>query len=198
MQALCDFLPDKDNRLAGVHFSEDNLRTFAEDGAIPSAILDAIVPVADKNNTIANARSTHAHGNRKPETNPTASTVSSNDDGGHSGRPEGQEGDADDDDGDGRVPAAFIIEASSVMPTAKVIAKSDHYKPSRLRNLQKTMNKTSGAVPSNRTVEASLGHRENAEAAAAAGRAQPVLGHNPHRQHGLRLLRPSPFPWSVS
>ena len=74
VEALTDFILDKDNTLAGVHelareahFAEENLRTYAEDGGIPSGIYDALVPVNDRNNTIANARSTHAHGNREPE-----------------------------------------------------------------------------------------------------------------------------------
>ena len=63
VQALYDFMLDKDNLLAGVHelareahFSEDNLRTFDEDGGIPSAILDALFPVTDKSNTIGKAQ----------------------------------------------------------------------------------------------------------------------------------------------
>ena len=64
VQALYIFLIGKDNRLTGVHelareaqFSEDNLRTFAQDGAIPSTILEVLVSATDENNTIA--RSTH-------------------------------------------------------------------------------------------------------------------------------------------
>lgn len=186
MQALYDFMLDKDNLLAGVHelareahFSEDNLRTFDEDRGIPSAILDALFPVTDKSNTIGKARSTHAHGNREPEISAGSPTDTM----------EGHEGDADGDDGDGRVPPPFIIETSAVMPTGEHMAKSADLKPSRLMTLQAKMKETAGGVSgSNGSAEGSLGQQANAEAAAAAGRAPPKLPEN-------ALSSPTPATW---
>ena len=176
VQALYDFMLDKDNLLAGVHelareahFSEDNLRTFDEDGGIPSAVLDALFPVTDKSNTIGKARSTHAHGNREPEIGAGSPTDKM---GGH-------QSDAHEHDGDGRVPPPFIIETSAVMPTGEHMAKSADLKPSRLKTLQAKMKETAGGVAgSNGSAEGSLGQQANAEAAAAAGRAPPKLPDN--------------------
>lgn len=182
IQALHDFLLDKDNQLAGIHelareahFSEDNLRTFAEDGSIPKAILDSLLSVTDRNNDIANARSTHAHGNREPE---TTSTGDNEDDNSGSRTPEGQHDSADDGNSDGTVATPFVIETSAVMPTAEDLARSEHFKPARLRTLGATMKESGTAATSGSAAESSLAHQANAEAAAAAGRAPPVLPEN--------------------
>ena len=55
VRALLDFQLDRSDRLAGVHelardaqTSEDNLRTYAEDGSIPKAIQESLVSVTDQ------------------------------------------------------------------------------------------------------------------------------------------------------
>eukprot|EP00903_Cladosiphon_okamuranus_P022594 g20789.t1 len=153
------------------HFSEENLRTYAEDGTIPSAILDALVPVTDKNNTVANTRATHAHGNREPE---LSANNSAEDEEGDSDARDKQGSGAEDGDSDARVPPPFLVETSAVMQTGEHLAKSADFKPLRLRTLEATTKETGGDM----TSQASLGHQANAEAAAAAGRAPPVLPEN--------------------
>eukprot|EP00903_Cladosiphon_okamuranus_P016596 g15309.t1 len=178
VEAFIDFILDKDNQLAGVqelvreaHFSEENLRTYAEDGTIPSAIWDALVLVTDKNNTVANARATHAHGNREPELSANNST---DDEEGDSDARDKQGRGTEDGDNDARVRPPFLVETSAVMQAGAHLAKSADFKPSRLRTLEATMKNTGGDM----TSQASLGLQANAKAAAAAGRAPPVLPEN--------------------
>eukprot|EP00903_Cladosiphon_okamuranus_P013925 g12952.t1 len=178
VEAFIDFILDKDNQLAGVHelareahFSEDNLRTYAEDGTIPSAFFFRLGSVTDKNNTVANARATHAHRNREPE---LSANNSSDDEEGDSDARDKQGSGAEHGDSDARVPPPFLVETSAVMQSGEHLAKSADFKPSRLRTLEATMKETGGDM----TSQASLGHQANAEAAAAAGRAPPVLPEN--------------------
>eukprot|EP00903_Cladosiphon_okamuranus_P018114 g16669.t1 len=146
VEAFIDFTLDKDNQLAGVHelareghFSEENLRTYAEDGTIPIAIFDALVPVTDKNITVANARVTHAHGIREPESSANNST---DDEEGDSDARDKQGSGAEDGDSDARVPPPFLVETSAVMQTGEHLAKSADFKPSHLRTLEATMKET--------------------------------------------------------
>ncbi|CAN0317457.1 unnamed protein product, partial [Scytosiphon promiscuus] len=73
VEALLAFQQDGNNELVGKHsiarqaqVSKDNLATYEEDGSVPRAILEALVRVSDPTNSIANSRSTHAHGDRQP------------------------------------------------------------------------------------------------------------------------------------
>ena len=47
--------------------SETNLTSYSVNASIPKGIQDALIPVIDRTNAFASARSTHAHGNREPE-----------------------------------------------------------------------------------------------------------------------------------
>lgn len=124
VEDLLAFQLDTGNYLVGVHqlardaqLSKANLDTYMDDGFIPQAILDAMIPVKDTTNSYANARSTHAHGNREPE----------------------NVGHRDDDGSQDPVNTAttppFIIETNAVMPSGDDLAVSSHAKPGRLRTL---------------------------------------------------------------
>ncbi|CAN0299986.1 unnamed protein product, partial [Scytosiphon promiscuus] len=60
VEALLAFQQDRNNELVGTHklarqalVSKTNLATYNEDGSIPQAILEALVPVSDPTNSIA-------------------------------------------------------------------------------------------------------------------------------------------------
>ena len=151
VRALLDFQLDRSDRLAGVHklardaqTSEDNLRTYAEDGSIPKAIQESLFPVTDRANSIANARSTHAHGNREPET--TGSN--GGDEMVDSLEPVGVKGNGMDTIEDSTT-APFIIETNAVMPSGGDMANVTHYRGTRLRTLRSMMQRSSPADPFN-------------------------------------------------
>ena len=180
VRALLDFQLDRSDRLAGVHklardaqTSEDNLRTYAEDGSIPKAIQEALFPVTDRANSIANARSTHAHGNREPET--TGSN--GGDEMVDSLEPVGVKGNGMDTIEDSTT-APFIIETNAVMPSGGDMANVIHYRGTRLRTLRSMMKRSSLVTTTEDNASASLARQANAEAAAAVGRAPPVLTEN--------------------
>lgn len=176
VQAIHEYLLDSTNRLVGVHelareahVSEENLLGYEEDGSVPQEIMNALFPVADRNNAVANARSTHAHGNSDPETSTT--TTSENNDARFDVPAEEWKS---EESKDAIRPAPFIIETSAVMPTGDDMAKSDTCRPARLRSLRSMLNDSARGS----TTSTSLAHRANAEAAVTAGRAPPVLPSN--------------------
>ena len=180
VRALLDFQLDRSDRLAGVHklardaqTSEDNLRTYAEDGSIPKAIQESLFPVTDRANSIANARSTHAHGNREPET--TGSN--GGDEMVDSLEPVGVKGNGMDTIEDSTT-APFTIEINAVMPSGGDMANVTHYRGTRLRTLRSMMKRSSPATTTEDNASASLARQANAEASAAVGRAPLVLTEN--------------------
>ncbi|CAN0352634.1 unnamed protein product, partial [Pylaiella littoralis] len=59
VRALLDFVLDRDNTLIRIHklareaqVSEANPDGYPEDGSIPQAILDALIPVTDRRNSV--------------------------------------------------------------------------------------------------------------------------------------------------
>ncbi|CAB1107609.1 unnamed protein product [Ectocarpus sp. CCAP 1310/34] len=169
VEDLLAFQLDKDNQLVGVHqlaqeaqLSAENLDTYKDDGSIPKAIFDALLPVNDSTNAYANARSTHAHGNREPDD--------------HEDGPAPPAAADHADDGAGATPP-FIIETNAIMPSGDDLAVSSHAKPGRLRTLGVVLNSRHGGRPSAATAasgDASLPQMAAAQARAAAG--QPPDG----------------------
>lgn len=148
VQDLLDYQLDKDNLLVGEHklVRQANLASYNEDGSVPQAILGAIIAVKDPTRSYANARSTHAHGDRETETPVNSDTA----------------GAVQMDD---TIPSApFIIETNAVMDTGEDRSVSDASKPSRLRNLGASM----------ATGTASLQQQAAAEAAVRAGWPSPL------------------------
>ncbi|CAB1100401.1 unnamed protein product [Ectocarpus sp. CCAP 1310/34] len=148
--------------------SDENPRTYAEDGFIPKEIQDALVPVTEKNNTVANARSTHAQGNREPEEPGGDSSTSAK---------YGNNGNTDSSTDEG-APASFIIETNVVLPTGEDMANSREYRSTRLRALQSMMKKSAPSRTTNVATGASMREQANAKSAAAARRAPPFLPPN--------------------
>ena len=116
---MITFQLDRNNALAGQHrlarqaqFSPGNLGTYPEDGSIPQAIQNALIPVLDPANSIAKSRSTPAKGNREPEV--SADMEDENDDGGAE-----------------EVAVPFVIETAAVMPTGSDLAVSSAAKSRR-------------------------------------------------------------------
>lgn len=153
IQDLHAFQLDKDNVLVGEHTlarqaqqSPENLATFSEDGDVPKAILDAIIAVQDKTGSYANARSTHAHGNREPEVPANTDTA----------------GAVLRDD---TLPTApLVVELNAVMDTGEDHAVAESSKAARLRGLGSSM----------RPRDPSLAQQAAAEAAVKAGRPSPL------------------------
>lgn len=143
VEDLLAFQLDKDNQLVGVHqlareaqLSAQNLDTYKDDGSIPKAILDSLIPVNDSTNAYANARSTHAHGNREPDDHdePSAPPAAAHDGGDGAAHP-------------GATPP-FIIETNAIMPSGDDLAVSSHAKPGRLRTLGVVLNSCHRGRPS--------------------------------------------------
>lgn len=186
-------------------FSEENLATFDEHGAVPQAILNSVVRLLiETTQSQINARSTIAHGNGEHEEVATTehnthdgdrsdtSDAGGTNDGGteetKGGDPTSRDGESSENDragessendrtetAEGNSGKAYIVETVSAnMPTGDDMAKSDHYRPRRLRTLQAMM--ADSALGS--AARGSLTQRANAEAAAAAGRAPPVVPSN--------------------
>ena len=179
VEAIFNFLLDKNNRLVGVHDlvreaheSDENLNTYFEDGSIPKAIRDALFPVADRGNVVANSHSTHAHGNLEPETAASCEGMDSNADGGDS------ETESQREEEQGVAPHPCVISTRAVMQTGEDLARSDALKSTRLGILRETMSERSAGVVSDNAVTASLARQRNAEQAARAGRTPPVLPAN--------------------
>lgn len=153
IQDLNTFLQDKDHALVGEHAlarqaqqSPENLATFSENGDIPKAILDAIFAVQDKTGSYANARSTHANGNREPE-------VPANTD--------GAGGILRDD----TLPTTpMVVEINAIMDNGEDRAVAESSKPARLRGLGFSM----------RSGDSSLAQQAAAEAAVRSGRPYPL------------------------
>ncbi|CAN0140099.1 unnamed protein product [Ectocarpus sp. 12 AP-2014] len=152
VQDLLDFQLCRDNRLVGQHtlarqaqLAPENLDGYSNDGSIPKAVLDAILPVKDSAKAYSNARSTHAHGNR--EDDPTA-------DGGIESTNDGPT-------------APFVIETNAVVDTGDDLAVAGACnKPNRLRDLGRAMQTASGGP--------SLAQAAAAQAAVLAGRPSPL------------------------
>lgn len=151
--ALLEYLLDKDNRLVGEHklarqaiMSPENLDRYSDDGAVPQAILDAMISVKDPTGSYADARSTHAHGNRETET------------------PLNTEGGGAVVDDDGSPLPPFIINTNAVVDTGDDGAVASSTMPRRLRRLGATL--ADG--------EPSLAQETAAEAAVRAGRPSPI------------------------
>ncbi|CAB1096245.1 unnamed protein product [Ectocarpus sp. CCAP 1310/34] len=126
--------------------SEANLQGYPEDGSTPQAIQDALISVTDRRNTVAAARSTHAHGNREPE-QPVGGTSGS--DGQRDGEDSDRQGSGDvngDDDDDGVLPPC-VNETKAVMPSGSDLAKSSQYRPTRLRALQAELSLSDSTGP---------------------------------------------------
>ncbi|CAN0217243.1 unnamed protein product [Scytosiphon promiscuus] len=160
VEDLLAYQLDERNLLVGVHalarqaqMSPENLSTYHEDGSIPDAIGKAMISVKDPTRAYANARSTHAHGNREPDFPADGDDPKCSGDGAVH---------ADED-----LPATpFIIETGAVMDTGEDRAVSGPTKPGRLRTLGATMNRQSA--------QHSNAEQAAADAAAAAGRVSPL------------------------
>ena len=169
--ALLAFQQDGNNELAGEHslarmaqVSAENLATYNEDGSIPKAILDALVPVSDLTNSVANIRSTHAHGNREPEGHVSDDELDLTVNG--SARANG---------------APYVIETNAVKPSGSDLSVSGNCRPGRLRGVGARLQEPSSNTPGERTATtaadctSTLAQRAATEAAAAASR-PPLAG----------------------
>ncbi|CBJ31141.1 conserved unknown protein [Ectocarpus siliculosus] len=151
VQDLLDFQLDRDNRLVGQHtlarqaqLAPENLDGYSNDGSIPKAVLDAILPVKDSTKAYSNARSTHAHGNREDDPTPDGGLESTND----------------------GPTAPFVIETNAVVDTGDDLAVAGACKPNRLRDVGRAMQTASGGP--------SLAQAAAAQAAVLAGRPSPL------------------------
>lgn len=104
---LMEFQKDRHNRLAGKHVlfsraqeSIENLETYPVDGAVPPAILEAVIEASDPNKSREKARSTYVPDNREAEVPVNA---------------------ADDDD-HAETDAPFVLDNVGVMPSADDIS----------------------------------------------------------------------------
>lgn len=175
VEALLAFQQDRNNELVGKHslarqaqVSPDNLATYEEDGSIPQAILEGLVPLSDPTNSVANARSTHARGNREPE-----GGVSDGEPGLNMNRgavangnraPEGCVSDDAGNGGAGSNGAPYIIETNAVMPTGSDLSVSSLCRPGRLRDLGANLQESTSGAPTAEDAAATLAQRAAAEA----------------------------------
>ena len=146
--ALLAFQQDGNNELAGEHslarmaqVSAENLATYNEDGSIPKAILDALVPVSDLTNSVANIRSTHAHGNREPEGHVSDDELDLTVNG--SARANG---------------APYVIETNAVKPSGSDLSVSGNCRPGRLRGLGARLQEPSSNTPGERTATTAVSY----------------------------------------